>query len=81
MPPDQYELLGLVAGDHIRVIFTDLELTLVIGREYSDVPSSTPLAVLRRAGLSFAVCDENSSRTYGIAVGDRFRIVQAGPGE
>jgi S-adenosylmethionine hydrolase len=72
--PDEYESLGLVVGNHIRVAFNDTELTMVIGRDYTDVPTGTPLAVLHREGLTFAIRDGNFSQTYGIAVGDTFRI-------
>jgi S-adenosylmethionine hydrolase len=79
--PDQYESLGLVAGRRIHIAFGDTELALVIGRDYTDVSSGTPLAVLHREGLTFAIRDGNFSRTYGIAVGQTFRISLAGHGE
>jgi S-adenosylmethionine hydrolase len=72
---------GWWRGARIDVAFDDRELTLVIGRDYADVPSGTPLAVLHREGLTFAVRDGNFSRTYGIAVGDTITISLAGPGE
>ncbi len=72
--PDRYESLGLVAGRRIRVAFSDTQLTLVIGRDYTDVPSGVPLAVLHREGLTFAVRDGDFSSTYGIAAGAPFTI-------
>lgn len=77
--PAEYESHGLVAGRRIRVDFGDTELTLPIGRDYTDVPTGTPLAVLHREGLTFAIRDGNFSRTYGIDVGDTFRLSPAGP--
>lgn len=72
--PDQYEPLGLEPGRRIHVAFGDTAMTLVLGRTYTDVPSGTPLAVLHREGLTFAICDGNFSATYGIAIGTPFVI-------
>ncbi len=70
--PDQYEPLGLKPGTQIRVTFGETTLTLPVERTYTDVPSGTPLAVLHREGLTFAICDGNFSATYAIAVGTPF---------
>jgi S-adenosylmethionine hydrolase len=78
--PADYESLGLAAGKRVRVTFGDADaMTLVIGRDYADVPSGSPLAVLHREGLTFAIRDGNFSRTYGIDVGDTFRLSPAEP--
>ena len=70
--PDQYEALGLEPGAWVHVAFADTAITLPVGQTYSDVPSGTPLAVLHREGLTFAVRDGNFSAAYGIGVGSQF---------
>lgn len=78
---DQYEALGLVQGRRVRVEFADRQLTLVLGRDYTDVPRGTPVAVLHREGLTFALRDGDFTSTYGVAVGETFRISPVAPGE
>lgn len=72
--PERYQALGLVAGRRVRVQFGQTELTLVVGVNYIDVPSGSPLAVLHREGLALAICDGNFSATYGVRVGTPFTL-------
>jgi S-adenosylmethionine hydrolase len=72
--PVQYEALGLRAGDWIQVAFADTAVTMIVGKDYTDVPTGTPLAVLHREGLTFAIRDGNFSATYGVGAGDGFVI-------
>lgn len=72
--PEQYGPLGLEPGSRIHVAFADTAVTLPVGRAYADVPSGTPLAVLHREGLTFAIRDGDFSAAYGIAAGSAFRI-------
>ncbi|MEX0886744.1 MAG: SAM hydroxide adenosyltransferase [Phycisphaeraceae bacterium] len=79
--PDRYESLGLEPGDRIHVAFDDTALTMEVGRDYTDVPTGTPLAVLHREGLTFAIRDGDFSDTYNIALGAPFTISAAPAGE
>ena len=72
--PDQYVVLGLEPGSLIHVAFADTAVTLVVGRDYAEVPTGTPLAVLHREGLTFAVRDGNFSTAFGVGVGALFCI-------
>lgn len=72
--PDQYEALGLNPGETIHVVFDDTAVTTPLGRDYSDVPVGSPVAVLHREGLTFAIRDGDFSTTYGIGAGARFTI-------
>ncbi len=75
--PDRYEPLGLQPGRWVRVQFADQALTMVVAQTYTDVPAGTPLAVLHREGLTFAIRDGNFSQTHGINAGDPFTLLAA----
>lgn len=76
--PDQYEPLNLQAGDLLHVTFADAAITMVVAQDYTDVPVGTPMAVLHREGLTFAIRDGNFSTTYGVGLGSCFIIRTAG---
>ena len=72
--PDRYPALSVAAGDTVTVAFDHTEVTMRVGRDYTDVPPGEPVAVLHREGLTFAIRDGDFSDAHGVAAGDRFTL-------
>ncbi len=76
----EYDELGFRAGTPVQLVLADTAFTLLLGEDYTSVPSGEPVAVLHREGLTLAVRDEEFVTRFAVAVGDTFRLYPvAGP--
>ena len=73
---DQYDALGLVAGEKVILAWGESStLEISLGEDYFSVAKGEPVAVLHENGLTFAIRDGNFSEVHEIAVGEAFKLL------